>query len=162
MKGLHGGKLFCRAMAAAVLSPARRQIHEQLSEVQLAALRFIAYHPDSPLYLLAAGLQISSPAATKLVDRLTARGWVERQQHPSDRRKWVLVLTDQGTQVFDSVWRAEAEMFQSVLESMSPEDRQALERGLAAFVESARTKVERDEICLQCGTDLNTTCILHL
>lgn len=162
MSQFHDGKLFCRALAAGVMASARRDVHASLTDVQLSALRFIKYHPDTPLYQLAAGLKISSPAATKLVDRLAGRGWVRRQQHPSDRRKWVLVLTGEGRRIYDAVRSAEEYHLQMIMDQMAPEDREALQQGLVAFLQAVQQRLAKDELCLQCGTDVSETCILHV
>lgn len=45
---------------------------------------------------LAARLQISTAAASGLVDRLVRAGYVRREPHPSDRRGVTVVLTDEG------------------------------------------------------------------
>lgn len=43
---------------------------------------------------LARRVQLSRPAMTTMVDRLLARGWVERSAHAGDRRKVIVTLTD--------------------------------------------------------------------
>ena len=41
-------------------------------------------------------LQVTSAATTQIVDRLAQRGHVEREPHPTDRRRTVVKLTDYG------------------------------------------------------------------
>ena len=146
----------------AVLAQARKTANVSLSEVQWSAIQYIKHHPDAPLFQLAAGLQISSPAATKLVDRLVERDWVAREQHPLDRRKWVLRLTDRGSALYDSVREAEAERFTQVLNAMSAEDRSALIQGLKGFVSAVQEQWDLDGICLECGTEMKDYCILGI
>ena len=45
---------------------------------------------------LACGLHVSAPTLTALVDTVSERGLVERQAHPDDRRRRLVVLTDEG------------------------------------------------------------------
>jgi DNA-binding MarR family transcriptional regulator len=45
---------------------------------------------------LACGLHVSAPTLTALVDAVSERGLVERQAHPDDRRRRLVVLTDEG------------------------------------------------------------------
>jgi DNA-binding MarR family transcriptional regulator len=45
-------------------------------------------------------LRISTASTTKLLDRLTLAGHVERRPHPSDRRARVVVLTDESRRTF--------------------------------------------------------------
>lgn len=41
-------------------------------------------------------LRISTASTTKLLDRLSASGHIERRPHPSDRRARVVILTDES------------------------------------------------------------------
>ena len=41
-------------------------------------------------------LQVTSAATTQIVDRLAQRGHVEREPHPTDRRRTLVRLTDSG------------------------------------------------------------------
>ncbi len=50
---------------------------------------------------LAAKLGLSNSSVTALVDRLEARGLIERSPHGSDRRRLVLVPTPAGAEVVD-------------------------------------------------------------
>ena len=49
---------------------------------------------------LARHLRISTASTSKMVDRLSAAGHVERKPHPTDRRGRVLVLTDHSRSTF--------------------------------------------------------------
>jgi MarR family transcriptional regulator, organic hydroperoxide resistance regulator len=54
---------------------------------------------------LAARLDYDASNLTTLVDRLEARGAVERQSDPGDRRVKALVLTVEGERLRDRFWR---------------------------------------------------------
>lgn len=69
-----------------------------MNTTDLAALRFVIAHeladdPITPLRL-AQHLEISSASTSKLLDRLTASGHLERAPHPRDRRSRIVVATD--------------------------------------------------------------------
>lgn len=66
-----------------------------LSESEMRSLRHFVTEDLGPAEL-ARVLGISSAAATGIVDRLEARGHVERLPHDSDRRRTVVRLTDSG------------------------------------------------------------------
>lgn len=70
----------------------------EMNTTDLAALRFIIAHeetesPATPLRL-ATHLHISGASTSKLLDRLTASGHLERVPHPRDRRSRIVVATD--------------------------------------------------------------------
>ncbi|MBV9382426.1 MAG: MarR family transcriptional regulator [Streptosporangiaceae bacterium] len=71
-----------------------------LTEHDLMA--WLAAAPDRRLRMadLAARLRISPGGLTRVADRLTTRGWVERGRQPGNRREVYLALTETGTRAF--------------------------------------------------------------
>ena len=66
-----------------------------LSESELTALDHLSRDPLGPAEL-ARLLEVSTAAATGIVDRLVARGHAERRAHPADRRRVEVHLTRSG------------------------------------------------------------------
>lgn len=66
-----------------------------LTHSELAALEHVFDEPVGPSEL-AQRIGVTSAAATGIVDRLEARGHVERQPHPTDRRRTAVVCTASG------------------------------------------------------------------
>jgi DNA-binding MarR family transcriptional regulator len=66
-----------------------------LSDTELLALEHLSRESIGPAEV-ARRLQVSTAAATGIVDRLVARGHVERRPHPDDRRRTNLVITTSG------------------------------------------------------------------
>ncbi|GAA3916037.1 MarR family winged helix-turn-helix transcriptional regulator [Microbacterium invictum] len=69
-----------------------------MNATDLAALRMLIMREQrgewvSP-HAIATHLAISTASTTKLLDRLTASGHLERRPHPSDRRARVVVLSE--------------------------------------------------------------------
>ena len=74
----------------------------EMNATDLAALRMLIMReqrgePVSP-HDVARHLRISTASTTKLLDRLSESGHVERRPHPRDRRARVIVLTDESRQ----------------------------------------------------------------
>lgn len=69
--------------------------HAQLSQHELSALQLFADQVLGPAEL-ARVLAVSTAAATGIVDRLVARGFVERRPHADDRRRTAIHLTAHG------------------------------------------------------------------
>jgi DNA-binding MarR family transcriptional regulator len=55
---------------------------------------------------IATDFGISKQAASKLVDTLVVRGYIEREVDPDDRRRLRLTLTDRGQAAADAGWEA--------------------------------------------------------
>lgn len=68
---------------------------------------------------VAAHLRISSASTTKLLDRLTASGHVERRPHPHDRRARIIVLTPLSRQTFFSYFGERLQAMRGVAETYS-------------------------------------------
>lgn len=66
-----------------------------MSLTELATLEHLTREQIGPAEV-ARRLEVSTAAATGIVDRLVAHGHVERRAHPEDRRRTQLVLTESG------------------------------------------------------------------
>jgi DNA-binding MarR family transcriptional regulator len=86
------------------IPPSMRAIREQmrsgraasLSVAQFRLLLFVRRHPATSLSPVAEHLGTTLPAASQLVERLVRAGLVTREQHPAERRKVELRLTEAG------------------------------------------------------------------
>jgi DNA-binding MarR family transcriptional regulator len=71
-----------------------------LSETELIAMQHLSREEREADAIgpaeIARRLDVSTAAATGIVDRLVARGHVERRPHPADRRRTTLHLTESG------------------------------------------------------------------
>lgn len=61
---------------------------------QVKALIFLYDNGERSMSEVAAGLAVSLPSASELVDRLLERGLVQKTRDTSDRRRVVIALTD--------------------------------------------------------------------
>lgn len=76
----------------------------EMNATDLATLRMLIMREQrgesvSP-HDVARHLRISTASTTKLLDRLSVSGHLERRPHPRDRRARVIVLTDESRQTF--------------------------------------------------------------
>lgn len=81
---------------------------EGLSVAQVDVLRRLRQGP-SPMRRLADQMNCEASNLTGLVDRLEARGLVERQAFPDDRRVKCVALTESGERLSTELWSAVAE-----------------------------------------------------
>lgn len=115
-------------------SEAAQQASLRLSPHQLRALRVLESEPGLNLTALAEGMEIGLPTASRLCDRLEAAGLVERALHPRKRREVQLSLTGQGRQVLGEVASRRSQALVAVLAAMTAAEREALSRGMRAFL----------------------------
>ena len=96
--------------AVQVFSDAMDQMHGgmrgdmDMNASDVAALRMLIMRERSGQDVqpqdIARHLAISTASTTKLLDRLTDSGYVERRPHPSDRRARIVVVTDVARAAF--------------------------------------------------------------
>lgn len=108
-----------------------------LSTTELHALRHLSGAPMGPVDL-ARALSVTSAASSGVVDRLEARGHVQRRPHPDDGRRTVVVLTDSGR---GEIFARLAPMFRALAEldgSLSEDERAVVERYLRGATAAMR------------------------
>ena len=84
-----------RLIDAATLAPAAVARRSEMSTSELHALRHLSREPVGPAEL-ARRLGVTTAATSAVIDRLVAHGHVARRPHPTDGRRTVLELTDEG------------------------------------------------------------------
>jgi DNA-binding MarR family transcriptional regulator len=109
-----------------------------LSPMQLHALRLMEPGAEMPMSSLAGKLFCDASNVTGIVDRLEARGLIERRPAAHDRRVKLLFLTDDGAEVREAAWR---QMSQPPAEiaGLPLEHKRALRDALRAAVERGVT-----------------------
>jgi DNA-binding MarR family transcriptional regulator/DNA-binding response OmpR family regulator len=107
-----------------------------LSQSKLATLMYLNSTPDlcaSPS-ALAKHCAVSRAAMTGLLDGLEQEGYVERDDHPSDRRALMVKLTQKGQQFLD--WIAPQEQYQlsELMNTLDTAERQNLMELVTAVI----------------------------
>jgi DNA-binding MarR family transcriptional regulator len=146
-------KLFCQAIIYRILRPSLEGLaKEQLTEVQLSCIKYVAVHSEPSIGEIATGLSISNAASAKLVDRLVRKKLLTREEDQEDRRVLKIKLTPKGLELLADIERIEDIQFNDILGRMSNVEIQALELGLNSFLKAAlQSSEEVEEICLHCG-----------
>lgn len=103
------------------------------------------------LFLLAEAGSLSSRAlarhgtldkvqVSRAADRLAAKGLITRAPSPEDRRLKLYTCTEAGQALFAQAFRRVNAQAEAILARMTPEDRAALDRGLAALARATDEK----------------------
>jgi DNA-binding MarR family transcriptional regulator len=71
----------------------------EVTPVQVGLLFFLQKNNGSSLTQISQGLMLENPTVTGLIDRLENLGYVKRADHPSDRRVYLIYLTEKGNLV---------------------------------------------------------------
>jgi DNA-binding MarR family transcriptional regulator len=90
---------------------------------------------------LAEELGVSPPAATQLVDKLTAHGMVCRRNDPSDRRVVLVDYVEGMHEVARTIMEDRRRPLQATMNRMTDEEALAFLKGLRLLAESFGTAV---------------------
>jgi DNA-binding MarR family transcriptional regulator len=89
---------------------------------------------DRSVKALAESMHVSLPAMSRAVDGLHARGFVDRDEDPSDRRMKRVRLTESGRAIASSLTEGRLAGVQAFLDSLSDEEAAALGRALGLIL----------------------------
>lgn len=129
-----------------LLSSAFRQIlWKQALELNLnysqAQLLFhVARNPGALMGEVARSFGITLPAVTQVVDRVEARGFLQRADDPRDRRQVRLFLTREGETLARKLETLQVEGLTRVLRRLTPADRKDVIHGIERLVSAARNE----------------------
>ncbi|MEZ4292451.1 MAG: MarR family winged helix-turn-helix transcriptional regulator [Myxococcota bacterium] len=123
----------------------RQQTPSGITPAQLSALSLLAGLGAQSIRALAEMEGVRHPTMSRVVDALTAGGWVEREADPSDGRVVLVRLTPKSKREMERLRRHRNASLEAQLEALAPTDRKrvltalpALERLLEAGDEPAR------------------------
>jgi DNA-binding MarR family transcriptional regulator len=71
----------------------------EVTPIQGMLLFFLQKNDGSSLTQISQGLMLENPTVTGLIDRLEKLGYVKRSDHPSDRRIYLVHITEKGKKV---------------------------------------------------------------
>ncbi len=104
-----------------------------ITGVQLMTLHFVKHNDNCKTSDIAYFLSVSPPDATRLVETLVKKGFVERNNDENDRRIIRLRITGDGKKVFENIKKELFLSFSKILEKINEQDAKALLRGMKAL-----------------------------
>jgi DNA-binding MarR family transcriptional regulator len=141
------------ALASYLMRSANAGIFEQIGELdvsftQLKALSVLESDGEErSVKALAEALGVSLPAMSRAVDGLFERGFVRREEDPSDRRMKRIGLTDAGRAVPLALGQARLSALQELIGSLHDDEAAALGAALGPIL------TRREEIAAYRPTD---------
>ena len=119
-------------------------LDQDLTMQQAKTLFFLADGPRrmSPI---AKRLGVETPSATTMIDRLVAKGLVERGQDPSDRRAVVYSLTHSGRETVERFWSLRSARFEELAGELSAEELAEVVSAMGVMVDAIRRLESRNQ-----------------
>jgi DNA-binding MarR family transcriptional regulator len=113
-----------------------------VSVSQCYALQALVERGGMTLNDLAAHLYLDKSTASRVVDALERKSYVERSPHPDDRRALVLAATEAGRELHRRIQRDLLAEEEALLAGFDPEIRRAMTHLLARLARAAAARVE--------------------
>jgi len=113
------------------------ETEDTVTLVQYRALVLLASQGDINVGNLAEALGVHQSTASRLCDRLVARGLVDRDLAPDNRREVVVSLTNAGEDLIHTVTARRRAEIEEVLARVKPKDRAAITSALLLFADAA-------------------------
>jgi DNA-binding MarR family transcriptional regulator len=113
------------------------QMYAVIAELDISITQMKTLHAlaDSPREIsvkqVSDRLNLSLPGASRIVDALLRRGWVERREDPDDRRMKRIGITDAGREILERIETARLAGLEQYAESLTPEQRTRLSAALS-------------------------------
>lgn len=106
----------------------RRSTPELLGQTlkELAALSYLRDYTETSQHALQEGLSIDANYCVLLLNELEAEGKLERRRDPSDRRRHIVSMTDQGRAALHQAEQAQQSLEDEILVALSEDERTML------------------------------------
>jgi DNA-binding MarR family transcriptional regulator len=99
----------------------KRQVID-ITMPQFRALMTIRFHPEIAMSGIAQHLDVTLSSASKLIDGLVDRGWVQRAESAEDRRKTLLSLSPAGKEIIEEFHQQKLNYFTELLKDLTDEE----------------------------------------
>jgi len=94
----------------------------EVTPMQVMLLFFLQKNDGSSLTQISQGLMLENPTVTGLIDRLEKLGYVKRSDHPSDRRVYLIYLTEKGKTVANKALPIVKRLNEQIIEGYSEKE----------------------------------------
>lgn len=116
----------------------KQALELDLNYSQAQVLFYVARHPGALMSEAARSFGITLSAVTQVVDRLEAKGFLQRTEAPRDRRQVRLFLTREGERLARELEELQVKGLARVLARLTPADRKDVIRGIEQLVSAAQ------------------------
>ena len=128
------GHLIRRAQQIAVAEFTREAAEHDVTPVQFAFMNAMMDTPGLDQITLANRVAFDAATSGSVIGRLEAKGWVEREPDPHDRRRKLLYVTAEGRRAVARMKVAVDRVQHNILAPLAVPDREVFMRLLAQLV----------------------------
>jgi len=108
-----------------------------LSSSQHAVLLALTKNDGLPISVIASQLNLGKSSLTGLIDRMSSKGLVRREQSRNDARSFAVHMEDEGRSLVEATLNGTKQINRELLEPFSPEERATIGRFLEHLAHNA-------------------------
>jgi len=153
---LASAHVFANAFQDVVERQLLDQVGGHITASQIKLLKLVAMTDGYTLGDVAAFLEVSSPSASKAVDRMVRQSLLLRTEDPDDRRLIHLSLTILGRRLLNAYEAARIQTLETIFDGFAAEDLQRTAEFLDRI--SAGIIDHTEGLCLNCGAYFRENC----
>jgi MarR family transcriptional regulator for hemolysin len=124
-----------------------------LTRAQWLVIARLRRHPGLSQSEIADLLEIEKASAGRLIDRMQAKGWLQRRDDASDRRVNRLHLTPEAERLHAAIWPIAEATVDVALGDLSAEERRQLTKLMARVKSKLQAMAERDPAPANAGEE---------
>lgn len=117
---------------------------------QLKVLFLLFNQPPTRMSGLAAGLGVTLPWCTSLVDRLVKEGMIERREDPLDRRLVLCELSGKARELVSRLWQSGQLQTGALLERLTLEELGVVAHAMTIFQRAVSAVESREAVSQSC------------
>lgn len=95
-----------------------------LSAAEFSVLELLYHKGRMPLQPIGDKILVTSGSITYTVDKLEQKGYLKRVECTDDRRVTYAEITEAGKELFDRIFPPHAELVESLMEGLTPDEKQ--------------------------------------
>ena len=111
-----------------------------LSQPEFRALCLASEHQQCSMQDIAKDLGFTKGGATRVVNRLEKKGYIERQRSPEDGRVCCVKVTTPGSVLIQSVNQDREDRIVKIMASLDPGMQEVIKTALQSFVQAMRVE----------------------
>lgn len=119
--------------------------YKELTVNDMHVIEAIDIHEPKNMSTVAKSLSVTTGTLTISVNGLVKKGYVERTRSEEDRRVVLISLTEKGRRAFAQHERFHQDMIDAIVESLSQEEQEILEKSLCNLNQFFRTVGKKPE-----------------
>ncbi|MGA2934186.1 MAG: MarR family transcriptional regulator [Methanomicrobiales archaeon] len=129
-----------------IRSEMRRRRSLDLTVPQFRALAFVNRNEGSSLWEVAFHMGLTPPSMSRLVDGLIERGLMAREDHPADRRRVRLTVTDHGLAILGASTQGTLSYLADKLSGVEADKREVIDKAMETLRTVFATGTRKREV----------------